>query len=81
MYGQILNETIEEGGNYSDGVYMKSKIKGKTFKGQCECFAFGCLDKFQKVLVTCKLNDDVHQKILLTRLNLILKNAKYNIVI
>ncbi|XP_071150513.1 atrial natriuretic peptide receptor 1-like [Mytilus edulis] len=33
MYGQILNETIEEGGNYSDGVYMKSKIKGKTFKG------------------------------------------------
>ncbi|XP_071152297.1 atrial natriuretic peptide receptor 1-like, partial [Mytilus edulis] len=33
IYGQILNETIEEGGNYSDGVYMKSKIKGKTFKG------------------------------------------------
>ena len=34
IYGQILNETLSEGGNYSDGVYMKSKIKGRTFQGQ-----------------------------------------------
>ncbi|CAG2221750.1 ANPRB [Mytilus edulis] len=33
IYGQILNDTIAEGGNYSDGIYMKSKINGKTFKG------------------------------------------------